>query len=138
MIESKVPSEDWLEQFKQATTLHTGGHLQAARLAYLKLVAVPPSSPPLLKLLGLLERDAGQTALAVRWLELAYKLQAECETALLLAHIHLQQDDYPRAKHWLQQALHCNRKHRSRCFSWAWPASARVSLRRLWSAFPRC
>ncbi len=105
MTDSKVASADWLENFKQAAALHTSGQLEAARLAYLKLVTVQPPSVHLLKLLGILELDAGQAALAQRWLELAYGLNAECDTAMLLAKGHLQQDNYPLAKQWLHTAL---------------------------------
>lgn len=105
MIESKVPSEDWLERLKHATGLHTSGKLEAARLAYLSLVTAQPPSVPLLKLLGMLEQDAEQPALAQRWLELAYSLKAECDTAMLLAKGYLQQDNDVLARQWLHTAL---------------------------------
>ncbi|RFO96748.1 hypothetical protein DIC66_12095 [Rhodoferax lacus] len=100
-----LPSADWLQKIKHAADLHAQGQWEAARAAYLELLVAQPQNPHVAKLLGLLEIDAGQPAMAARLLDLSLSLQPDFGTAMQLADIRLQLGEYALAKASLTTAL---------------------------------
>jgi tetratricopeptide (TPR) repeat protein len=100
-----LPSTDWLQKIKDAADLHARGQLDAARKAYLELLVAHPQNAHIAKLLGLLEKSAGQLPMAARLLELALSLQADFGTAMQLADVQRQLGAHALAKTSLQSAL---------------------------------
>lgn len=100
-----LPSADWLQKIKTAADLHAQGQLDPARMLYLELLHEQPDNPHLAKLLGLLEKQAGQLPMAARLLELAFKLQADFGTAMHLAEVRLLQGEQALARDSLSAAV---------------------------------
>jgi tetratricopeptide (TPR) repeat protein len=96
---------DWPQKIRAAAGLHAQGRLDLARRAYLELLQAQPTNPHIAKLLGLLEKDAGQLPMATRLLAVSMALQADFGTAMHLADVGRQQGDHALAKSSLEAAL---------------------------------
>lgn len=105
MSEPTLPSADWLQKFQTASALHLQGQRDSARTLYLELVLAQPHNAALVLLLGLLEKEADKLPFAARWLELAFSLDAKFQTAMHLAEVQLQLQDYTAARKTLEAAL---------------------------------
>ncbi len=105
MTHPTLASADWQQTLQHAANLHAQGQLDPARAAYLALLVAQPQNPYIAKLLGLLEKDAGQWAMAARLLELSLSLQADYGTAMHLARVQAAQGQPALAKATLEQAL---------------------------------
>jgi tetratricopeptide (TPR) repeat protein len=91
-------SADWSQKLQVAADLHAQGQLDQARGAYLALLVAHPQNPHIPKLLGLLEKDAGQLPMAARLLERALSLEPNFGTAMRLAEVRLKQGELGQAK----------------------------------------
>ena len=105
MSDIPLPSADWLKKMQAASALHLQGQRDAARTLYLELVQEQPHNTALVLLLGLLEKEAAQLPFAARWLELAFHLEPSFQTAMHLADVQLQLQDFAGARKTLEAAL---------------------------------
>jgi tetratricopeptide (TPR) repeat protein len=96
---------DWSQKIQSAAGLHAQGQLDGARKAYLELLQVQPRNHYLSKLLGLLEKDAGQWDMAARLLELSLSLHADFGTAMQLAAVRTRQGETALARNSLAAAV---------------------------------
>lgn len=93
------------QKIQDAANLHLQGQRDPARRAYLELLLAHPDNPHIPKLLGRLECEAGQWALAERLLRRALSLEADFDTAMQLAEVQRQQGHTAQASDSLATAV---------------------------------